>query len=121
MAILVDTSAVQGIGWSAILGHYTLEESYLSILYTSLSTPFNPNKGLEEAAKNGHVDLVEYFVSQGANDWNLGMSGAALGGHMHLVKYFVSRGANDWNWTLLAAAEGGHMDIVEYFVSKRCK
>jgi len=70
MTILVDTSAVEGIGWSVVFDRYPLEKSYLPIFYTSLSTPC---KGIAEAAKNGHMDLVEYFVSQGAkgaNDWS---------------------------------------------------
>jgi len=66
MAILVDTSAVEGIAWSNILGkRYPLEKTYLTILYKSSS---NPNKGLAGAAKNGRMDLVTQFVSQGAND-----------------------------------------------------
>ena len=67
MATLVNTSAVQALGWSSVLGRCHLEKTYLPILAISLS---NPNKGLEEAAKAGDMDLVVYFVSQGANDWS---------------------------------------------------
>jgi len=63
-------------------------------------------------------DLVLYFVSQGANDWNWGMCGAACGGHLDLVLYFVSQRANDWNASMCWAAKGGHMDLVLYFVSQ---
>jgi len=66
MATLVNTSAVQSLGWSSILRRCSLEKSYLPILATSLS---NPNEGLSEAAQTGDMDLVLYFVSQGANDW----------------------------------------------------
>ena len=115
MAILVDTSAVEGIVWSAILDHYRMEESYLTILSKSSS---DPNMGLEKAAKNGRMDLVLHFISKGANYWDAGMRGAAKGSHMDLVEYFVSQGANDWNWGMCWAAKGGHMDIVKYFDSK---
>jgi len=115
--MLVNTSAVQALGWSSILGRCHLEESYLSILAISISLS-NPNKDLSDAAKAGDMDLVLYFVSQGANYWNGAMRGAAEGGHMDLVLYFVSRGANDWNDGMCVAAEGGHMDLVLYFVSQ---
>ena len=91
---LVNTSAVQSLGWSAILGRYSLEKSYLPILAAALS---NPNKGFSEAAKTGDMDLVLYFVSQGANDMNWAMCWAAAEGHMDLVLYLVSQGANDWS------------------------
>ena len=93
MATLVNTSAVQALGWSSILRRCSLEKSYLPILAVSMS---NPNRGLSEAAKAGDMALVLYFVSQGANDWNEGMRWSACGGHMDLVLYFVSQGANDW-------------------------
>jgi len=64
------------------------------------------------------MDLVLYFVFQGANDWDGGLRGAAYGGHMDLVLFFVSQGANDMNWAMCSAAAGGHMDLVHYFVDK---
>ena len=67
MAILVDTTAVEGIDWSAILGRYPLEKSYLSILAAYVSTP---DMGMKEAAKDGHMDIVKYFISKGAHDWS---------------------------------------------------
>ena len=88
MATLVNTSAVQALGWSSILGRCSLEKSYLPILATSLA---NPNEGLFKAAKAGDVDLVLYFVSQGANDWDSGMYWAICGGHEKLVEFFNSK------------------------------
>ena len=109
MATLVNTSAVQSLGWFSILERCRLEKSYLPILATSLS---NPNEGLKKAVKAGDMDLVLYFVSQGANNRNLGMYRAAEGGHMDLVLYFVSQGANNWNGGMCWAAYGGQMDLV---------
>ena len=115
--MLVNTSAVQALGWSSILGRCHLEESYLSILAISISLS-NPNKGLSEAAKAGDMDLVLYFVSQGANDWNWAMRCAAEGGHMDLVLYFVSQGANDWDGGMIAAKYRRHEKLIEFFKAK---
>jgi len=43
------------------------------------------------AAKGGHQDLVKFFISKGANDWNLGMYYAELEGHNDLVKFFEKK------------------------------
>ena len=43
---------------------------------------------------------------------------AAIGGHKDLVEFFISKGANDWNWGMRGAAEGGHQDLVDFFVAK---
>jgi len=37
------------------------------------------------------MDLVLYFVSQGANDWDWAMSGAISRGHEKLVAFFKSK------------------------------
>ena len=50
------------------------------------------------AARGGHKDLVNLFISKGANDWDMGMHGAAQGGHKDLVEYFISKGANNWDY-----------------------
>ena len=43
---------------------------------------------MREAAHGGHKHLVEFFISQGADNWNQAMRGAACGGHKHLVELF---------------------------------
>ena len=52
---------------------------------------------MSSSVQGGHKDLVEYFISKGANDWNWGMDRAAQGGHKDLVEFFISKGANNWN------------------------
>ena len=41
--------------------------------------------------EGGHKDLVEYFISKGANDWNMGVRYAAHGDHKDLVEYFQQK------------------------------
>ena len=76
------------------------------------------NESLYEAARGGHADLVVFFISKGASDWNLGMRGAAEGGHGDLVDFFISKGASSWNSGMRAVAQGGHGDLVDFFISK---
>jgi len=49
--------------------------------------------------------------------WKL-MLGAAEGGHRDLVDFFISKGANDWNLAMYYAALGGHRDLVDFFKRK---
>ena len=56
---------------------------------------------MEYAAKGGHRELVDFFISKGANDWNWAMAYATKGGHQELVDLFISKGANDWDWVWL--------------------
>ena len=71
-------------------------------------------KALYHAARGGHKDLVEIFISEGADNWNYGLHRAAQGGHKDLVEFFIEKGADDWNYGLHGAAKGGHKDLGEY-------
>ena len=85
-------------------------------------------KGVYKAAKIGHLELVDFFISRNDasgidNHWNLAMRGAAHGGHLSLVEYFISRNYasgidNDWNWAMSGAAHGEHFSLVEFFQHK---
>ena len=57
------------------------------------------NQAMLNAAEGGDKDLIDFFISKGADNWwDYGMIYAALGGHKDLVDFFISKGANDWNW-----------------------
>jgi len=49
------------------------------------------NTAIYYAARGGNIDLVDWFISKGANDWNYGMNGAALGGHKELEEWFKQK------------------------------
>ena len=78
----------------------------------------NWDRALNGAAKYGNKDLVDFFIEKGANDWNFALNGAAEGGHENLVGFFIEKGANDWNYGLFGAAIGGHRDLVDFFIEK---
>jgi len=76
------------------------------------------NMALIQASLHGHLDIVKYAESKGANYWDCAIKGASLGGYLDIVKYSESKGANDWNWALNYASLNGHLDIVKYSESK---
>ena len=76
------------------------------------------NHGMWYAALGGHKDLVDFFISKGADNLDYGMKYAALGGHKDLVDFFISKGANGWYWGMIYAAEGGHQDLMIFFQQK---
>ena len=76
------------------------------------------NKAMINAAKDGKMALIDFFILKGAKGWNWGMYGAAAGGHRELVDFFISKGADNWNRGMNGAAKGGHRELVDFFISK---
>ena len=76
------------------------------------------DKLLKEAACLGQLDMINFLIEKGANDWNFGMYGAAKGGRLDLVESFIQKGADYWEMGLCGAAEGGHLDLVDLFIEK---
>ena len=46
------------------------------------------------------------------------MADATFGGHLHLIEFFISKGANDWDWGMAEAAFGGHKELIDFFQQK---
>ena len=76
------------------------------------------NNGMIFAAQKGHRDIIDFFISKGADDWTMGLKYAAYGGHQHVIDFFVSKGANNWTMGMIYAAYGGHQHVIDFFVSK---
>ena len=73
-----------------------------------------------EAARYGHLDILQWLKSQGYewNQWTL--SEAAKHGHFEIVIYLYENGCQ-WNFgTLPYAAAGGHFEIILYLHEKGC-
>lgn len=80
----------------------------------------NWDYGLRGAARGGYRDLIDFFISKGADYWHGAIQDAARGGHLDLVDFFIEKGdAGDLNPALYSAARGGHRDLVDYFISKQ--
>ena len=82
---------------------------------------------LIRAARNGHLDVVQYLVAQDAKidmQNNYGHTTlAACYGHLDVVQYLVGKGANkdaqnNVGDTALICAYKGHLNTVQYLVGK---
>ncbi len=67
----------------------------------------------ENAAQNGHINVVKYAESKGACLIYAGGI-AAENGHFEIFKYIVSKRHVDWIYYLRSAERGDHREIVEY-------
>jgi len=94
--------------------------SLLLIKYLDLAKG-DYDTAMKLAAQGGHRNLVDFFISKGADNWNSGMFGAAQGSHHDLVDFFISKGSKNWNRGMEGAAKGGHKDLVDFFISKGAK
>jgi len=71
------------------------------------------------AAKGVHLDLVKWFLSKfDDHDWDWYMHPALVKGHKHVVEFFISQGVNNWDAHLQSACEGGNLDLVELMIEK---
>ena len=79
---------------------------------------------LWEYAKYGHLEVVKYLVSQGADihaNNERALRRACEEGHLDVVKYLVEQGANihaDNEYALHWASRKGHLEVVKYLVSQ---
>ena len=76
------------------------------------------NNGLYYSCRGGHMDMVQLMIEKGADEWNVGFDGACEGGHMNIVQFMIEKGADEWNWGLRYACYGGHMDIIHLMIKK---
>ena len=78
--------------------------------------------GLENAAKNGHLNIVEHLIKKGAKNFNQAMIIALKSGHIDIFQKMIDEyGANDFNKSLIIAAIDGNMAIVKEMIKKGAK
>ncbi len=76
------------------------------------------------ASRDGHLEIVKYLVSLGANikaKYNQAVVYASENGHLEIVKYLVSQGADIKdrdNSAVIYASKNGHLETVKYLVSQ---
>jgi len=76
------------------LNHY---QTIVFKLPTQRSAGLNFQRRHKRALNALHVMLrrhVEFFISNGASDWDQAMASAAKAGHLHIVEYFISKCAS---------------------------
>ncbi|XP_046567998.1 serine/threonine-protein phosphatase 6 regulatory ankyrin repeat subunit A-like [Haliotis rubra] len=113
-------------------GHVEVVKYVLSQNAVDINSRGNSSKTpVMDAGRNGHKDMVELLVQNGAN---LSLSDAhgdnilhyvCSGGHVEVLKYVLSRDTEDINrrgngnkTPVMVAGERGHRDVVELLVQK---
>jgi ankyrin repeat protein len=70
------------------------------------------------AADKGHINIVQFLIDKGANYWNEALMHAAKSGHMNIVQLMIEKGANNWNHSMVIAIKYGHINIVQLMIEK---
>lgn len=73
---------------------------------------------MSKAARGGHQDLVNLFMSLGASNVDHGLYKAARGDHVALVNFFMDRGATETKKSLIAAAIRVRVKAVEALLAR---
>lgn len=76
---------------------------------------------LKGGARGGNMELIEFAVAKGANEFESAMKHAAEGGHLGVIDFFVEKGAGNphtWNRILENASENGHFEVVRRAITE---
>ena len=89
-------------------------------IYSHVMTPKDfANTCLIEAVREGHFELVIYYICRGANRWKRAMCVATLAGNRRLVYFFcLTKGANNFLECHDIARSKGFEDLQQFF---KCK
>ncbi|AGO82216.1 Ankyrin repeat domain containing protein [Pandoravirus dulcis] len=68
----------------------------------------------DDAASNGHTDVLRYAREQGLQGHDVVCRFAALGGHVDTLRYACENGWPTCVMTSWSAARGGHLDVLKY-------
>ena len=81
---------------------------------------YNLDNAMWEAAKNNHMNVIEYLISKGGRP-DPGLSPAAARGDIEMVKYLISKGAHFIKSALQAAASEEQIEMIKFlfpYISK---
>ena len=73
---------------------------------------------LNDACKNGDLELVKYLVEKGVHVDDYAIRYASEYGHFEIVKYLFEKGAPISDWAISNASMHGHLEIVKYLFEK---
>lgn len=79
------------------------------------------NWAMLASAEKGNINLIEYFISKGANFWSWGVEGAIKGGHINMIDYFISKediALIDYYRYMCNSVRSDRKDLMRYFMSK---
>ena len=102
----------------------TMKDRYKSGLNILQKYINEPNSCMREAAKSGHINIVQFMIERGAQrsiDWNMVMIYAAKGGHINIVQLLIEKSGERFNWAIGHAKYWGDTDIIELLKQHQSK
>ena len=114
LKILIDKGATK---WENYI-HYAAIEGNLDIvkhLYDKISAH---RLLIRLATTNGHMDIINYFLTERGIDINTIMAYAASGDQLDIVKRMITKGATDFRSALSSAAASNKLKMVKFLDSK---
>ena len=91
------------------------EDFWRNRLFSRFKLSLEEAKTFKESSwKNLYLSIIHY-LSLANNDVNKAMKRAAKEGNNGLVNFFISQGAHNWDWGMYEAALGGYKDLVDFF------
>ena len=116
---------VKAIKRACKLGYLpAVKRAFIEDKYRGDITLMVKNDAVIEVSKNGHLEVVKYLVSQGADIKtrdNYAVRWASRNGHLEVVKYLVSQGADIKtrdNYAVIWASRNRHLEVIKYLVSQ---
>lgn len=91
----------------------------VELLLERFNATLYANRGLDWAAKNGHIRIVELLVEKGADPY-YGLFGAASYGHLNIIELLIEKGADPFagiDGALRVACIEGETEVVAFLLS----
>lgn len=74
--------------------------------------------GMKEAAKGGHIHIIEYLLEKGAKNIDGALEYAAKGGKMNVINFLIGKGIKNWKIGIFGAEIGGYREIQDFLNKK---
>lgn len=100
---------------------YAAEGGYIDIVNFLLglgADDYNHSMRLAPMAKNNSDNIVQIMLDLGANNYSETARNAAEMGNINVVNIMQSKGANNYNEIMEAAALGGNIELVKLMLEK---
>lgn len=103
-----------GLAGAARGGHLALVKDF----FLSLEN-VDPNQAFIEAAKGGHVDVMDYLLHKGASLFSVAIEKAAQKGQLSAVKYILEISGTLAQNAMVAAVDSNNLGIIKYMIEER--
>lgn len=101
---------------NGMLHSFNDEHDILTVFYSK----YIYNRGLINAAKGGKIEIIQYFINKGSNDFHTGLYYASKHGHIDAIELLINKGG-DLEYAISGAKKGNRLDIVQQIQDKDYK